>query len=93
MTRDFLIDVLDNCEGIEGNDSVYTTSEEFTLAILLASGPAGVAPINRVTALTLRENYLVMVAEESTYYFPYDMICGVKTAGRGKSSARTGFRA
>ncbi len=93
MNREFLAKVLDDCDGVDGNDSVYTTSEEVTLAVLLASGQAGTAPINRVNSVSLRETYFLIGADDTTYYFPYELVCGIKTAGRGKNATRTGFHA
>ena len=93
MTREFLVNVLDACDGVEGSDGAYTPADNTVLAVLLASGQSGAAPINRVTSLKLNEAFVVLGLEEATYYFPYELVCGIKTTGRGKNAARTGFHA
>ena len=93
MNREFLAKVLDDCEGVDGSDSVYIASEDVTLAVLLSAGQAGTAPINRVNSVSLRETYFLIATDDTTYYFPYDLVCGIKTTGRGKNATRTGFHA
>ena len=82
-SRDLLIRMLALHAGIERKGETFTPAETVTVEVLLlAGGGGGPVPLSKVERLTLHEDFIAIVSQETTAYLPYAVVVGFRMGSR-----------
>lgn len=83
--RDLLRKMLESQPDIEQQNDEFRPKETISLELLMKAGGGSPAPLSRIEALTLHDDFISIRALEATTLLPYSVVVGLRVIQREKS--------